>query len=142
MMDFHFSLEIAGKLRVQCLRPFPHPQCSCAKKEGSPRGSWVNIEDAGYTHPPSGNIQSWARGEMQRRRRKPAREEGWFPLHPKTSRAAPPHCSPKPVLLTLTVATTSLYPKRSNSSVVALSPRDKEQRLREAPQAAVSSPQS
>lgn len=135
-MDFHFSLEIAGKLRVQRLRPFPQPQCSCAKKEGSPRGSWVNIEDAGYTHPPSGNIQSWARGELQRRRRKPAREEGWLPLHPKTSRAVPTLIAPRNrCQLTLTVATTSLHPKRSNSSVVPLSQRQGA----EAPRSPVSS---
>lgn len=44
--SFSFSLKTAGKLRVQCPVPFPHPQCSFAKR-GSPRASWVNMEDAG-----------------------------------------------------------------------------------------------
>lgn len=85
---FPSASRLQGSLGFNIWGTFPHPQCSFAKK-GSPRASWVNMEDAGYIHPPSGNVQSWARGDRQRRR-KPAIEERWFPLHPKTSRATPP----------------------------------------------------
>jgi hypothetical protein len=53
------------------------------------------MEDAGYIYLPSGNIQSWARGEPERR--KPFGEEVASSI-PRDKRSNAPYCAPKPAL--------------------------------------------